>query len=309
MTSKHQMLVDAQTALSFVVEQNAHVEQKVNKTIYPEITYQTLVPVDTSAHPFTQTVIFYSSDMFGKADWINGNADDVPMAGTDRTMHQSSVYTAAIGYGYGWEEVNQAIRQGVNLQADDAVAARRAYEEMVQRVAYTGDTSKNMKGLLNYPGIAIQAAAGKIETLTEDQILEAVNNLILATATATLYSSIADTVLFSPTVLNYMATKRLGDTQSTLLEFIRKNNTYTAMTGQPLTIRALLQLANAGTANASRTIAYRRSDDVMKMHIPMPHRFLQVWQRGPLSWEVPGVFRLGGLDIRKPVEVRYLDGL
>lgn len=301
--------VDAQTAMAFVVEQNAHIEQKVNKTVYPEITYQNMIPVDTSAHPFTQTVVFFSDDMFGQAKWVNGNADDIPMAGTNRNMHKSAVHTAAIGYGYGWEEVNQAVRLGYNLQADDAVAARRAYEEMVQRIAYFGDPSKNMQGLLNYAGIAIQAATGKIETLTEDQILQHFNNLVLDTAIATNYTSIADTVMVSPRVLNYLATKRLGDTQETLLAWLLKNNTYTAMTGRPLLIRALLELEKAGSAGVSRSIGYRRSDDVMKMHIPMPHRFLPVWQRGALTWEVPGVFRLGGLDIRKPVEVRYLDGL
>jgi len=41
----------------------------------------------------------------------------------------------------------------------------------------------------------------------------------------------------------------------------------------------------------------------------MPHRFLPVFQGGPLHWVVPGVFRLGGLDIRRPKEVRYIDGI
>lgn len=303
------IMVDAQTALAFVLSQNVHIEQTVNKTVYPEITYQKMIPVDTSAHPFTQTVAFMSSDMYGKADWINGNADNIPLAGTTRAMFKSAVHTAAIGYGYGWEEVNQAIKMGFNLQADDAVAARRAYEEMMQRVAYSGDASKGMQGLLNYAGVAIKAAAKKVELMTEDEVLAEINGMILDVATATKYTSIADTVLLPARVLNYLATKRLGDTQITLLEWIMKNNTYTATTGQPLTIRMLLELETAGTGNVSRSIAYRRSDDVLKMHIPMVHRFLPVWQRGPLTWEVPGVFRLGGLDIRKPAEVRYVDGL
>jgi hypothetical protein len=56
-------------------------------------------------------------------------------------------------------------------------------------------------------------------------------------------------------------------------------------------------------------VAYRRNPQVLKLHVPMPHRFLPVYQDGPLNFVVPGVFRLGGLDIRRPKEVRYGDGI
>src|SRR5690606_4934130 len=128
-------------------------EREVNETVYPDIQYPGLIPVDTSAHPFAQTVTYYSSDKFGKAGWINGNADDIPLAGTELTQHKTSVYTAGIGYGYGWEEINHAIMLGVNLTADDAKAARRAYEEMVDRVSFKGDAEKGFKGLIDYNGV------------------------------------------------------------------------------------------------------------------------------------------------------------
>jgi len=48
---------------------------------------------------------------------------------------------------------------------------------------------------------------------------------------------------------------------------------------------------------------------VLKMHIPMPFRFLPAWQTGPMKFDVPGIFRVGGVDIRRPKAVRYLDGI
>lgn len=303
---------DAQAATGFVVSQTTHVEQAVNETVYPDIQYPSLIPVDTSAHPFAQTVTYYSGDKFGKAGWINGNADDIPLAGTELTQHKTSVYTAAIGYGWGWEEVNVAMMTGRNLQNDDAMAARRAYEEMVDRVALAGDADKNFDGLLDNAGVTATSATNGdwLGTgTTEDQILQDVNDVVMSIATDTLYTSVADTLLMSPERLNYLATVRLGDTNMTLLQFIRANNTYTAMTGQPLTIRGVRGLSTAGAGVTQRMIAYRRSPDVLKLHIPMPHRFLPVFQDGPLRWVVPGVFRLGGLDIRRPKEVRYVDGI
>jgi hypothetical protein len=303
---------DAQAALGFVRAQATHVETTVNATVYPDIQYTELVPVDTSAHPFAQTVTYYSSDQFGKADWINGNADDIPLAGTELAEHKTSVYTAAIGYGYGWEEINVAMMMGRNLQADDAAAARRAYEEMVDRVMLRGDSTKNFSGLINYPGItAAGATYGDWDGTgtNEDQILADINVGILGIANDTLYTSIADTILLPPAKINSLATRRLGDTSLTILEFLRKNNTYTAMTGQPLTIRALRGLETAGVGQTARMVAYRRDPQVLKAHIPMPHRFLPAHQAGPLRIVVPGVFRIGGLDIRRPKEVRYIDGI
>jgi len=304
---------DAQAGFGFVVAQAAHIEKQVNKAVYPDIQYSALIPVDTSAHPMTQSVIYYSSDAFGKANWVNGNAADIPKVGTERNMFKTSVYTAGIGYGYGWEEVQNAMLYGINLSADLAMAARRASEEMIDEVALRGDTGKNFLGLFNYSGITTAAAAtGNWPAVTladADLILADVNLALMGIATDTLQTSMADTLLMSAERLQLIASRRLPNTTMTIMEFLRINNIYTLSTGQPLTIRAALGLGTAGAGGVQRMVAYRRSPDVLKLHIPMPHRFFPVWQSGPMSWEVPGLFRLGGLYIRRPKEVRYIDGI
>ena len=306
------MQYDAQAALGFLINQTSHIEQQVNEIVYPDIQYPELIPVDTSAGEFSKSVTYYSADKYGEANWINGNSDDIPLAGTEMTKFQTPVYTAAIGYSFGWEEVNQAMLLGHNLQGDDAAAARRAYEEMVDRVAILGDSRKGFQGLINNSSVNAASATngdwGGTGT-TSDQVLEDVNNALLAVGSSTLYTSIADTLLLSFGKMNFLATTRLGDTERTLLSFLRENNTYTAMTGRPLMIRGVRGLETAGVGGTERMIAYRRDPSVLKLHVPMVHRFLPVHQAGPLRWEVPGVFRLGGLDIRRPLEVKYRDGV
>lgn len=298
-----------QAALSFVQRQKTHIETLVNKTVYPEIQYPALIPVDTSAHPFAKSVTYYSSDQFGKADWINGNSNDIPLAGSEMAQHETQVYTAGIGYAYGYEEINQAQMMGVNLQADDAMAARRAYEEMVDNVALTGDATKGFEGLIDYTGVtAADAVTGTWSTATEDQIMGDINAAILGVATDTAYTSVANTILMPFPQMNLVLTRRLSGTATTVYDYLRQSNTYTMMTGQPLTIRGVRGLETAGAASAARMVAYRRDPQVLKLHIPMPHRFLTV-QQNVLNFIVPGVFRLGGLDIRRPKEVRYIDGI
>ena len=296
-----------QAALGFAIKQQTHIEQGVNEVIYPDIQYPSLIPVDTSANAFAKTITYFSSDKFGKADWINGNSNDVPLAGTELAKHETSVHMAGIGYAWSYEEINQAQMLGANLQNEDAMAARRAYEEMVDRVALTGDAAKGFSGLINNSEVVVEAAdTGDWDSATEDQILADVNKALLGSAAATNYTSVADTLVMPNEKLNILATRRLGDTQGTILTFIQMHNTYTAMTGRPLMIRAMRGLEAAGASADARMVAYRRDPSVLKLHIPMPHRFLPVYQDGPLNYVVAGVFRLGGLDIRRPAEVRYV---
>jgi len=303
---------DAQAALGFIIAQTAHIEASVYAIRYGDIQYPNLIPVDTSAHPFAKTVTYFSSDKAGKADWINGNSDDIPMADVGHTQYETPVLTAGIGYGYGWEEINQAQMLGINLANDKAAAARRASEEMVDRIALEGDATKGMEGLFDNSAVPASGATnGDWEggVTTPDEIIQDVNGALTNVQTATNNIVLADTLLLPFGSWNYIASRRLTDTSMTILEFIRQNNVYTAQTGAPLTIRAERNLDDAGVSGDARMIAYRRSPEVLKLHMPMPHRFMPVYQTGPLRWDVPGVMRLGGLDIRLPNEISYVDGI
>jgi len=302
-------LMDAQAALGFVISQTSHIEREVNNIVYPDIQYPTLVPVDTSAPEWVKTVTYFSADKYGKADWINGNGDDMPRAGTEMAKHESSVYTAGIGYGYGLEEISQAQMLGINLASADAEAARRAYEEMVERVALFGDTSKGLKGLVNNSTVTATAATtGTWTSATAAQILADINGALIGQFTDTLFTSIADTLLLPYERYLLLATTMVSSTSDlSILNWLLANNAYTAQTGRPLTVRGIRGLSTMGTGSTARMVAYRRDPMVLKLHIPMPHRFLPAYQSGPLRVDIPGVFRIGGVDIRRPKEVSYTD--
>lgn len=308
---RHLQLLDAQAAMGFVISQTSYIERQVNEIVYPDIQYPGLIPVDTSAPEWIKSVTYYSSDKIGKADWINGNSDDIPLASTERSKFETSVHMAGIGYGYGLEEISQAQMLGIPLTADDANAARRAYEEMVDRVALAGDASKGFSGLFNFPGVtAGTAVTGNWNTATADQILADVNTALTVQASGTMFTAFSDTLLLPYSKFLLLATRKVNDQGlESILTYLQKNNVYTATTGRPLLLKGLNGLDTSGAGGTARMISYRRDPSVLKMHIPMPHRFLPVYQAGPIRWEVPGIFRLGGVDIRRPAEVRYTDGI
>lgn len=304
---------DAQVAVGFVISQASHIETEVNKIVYPETQWQQLIPIDTTAPDFVKTVTYFSVDSAGSAKWLSGNADDVPRAESERSMFETAIHTAGIGYGYGWEEINYAQRVGVPLESERVESARRAYMEFMDDVGLYGSAEKGGTGLLNNSAITPAGAPNGDwggTSSSEITILEDINDVLFAGPVFSKFTMYPDTLLLPYAKAQFLAGTRLGDTSETILDFVRRNNAVTAMTGQPLTIRGVRGLETAGTGNTTRMIAYRKSSTVLKMHVPMLHRFLMPYSPGPLRVDVPGVFRTApGVDIRQPAGVTYRDGI
>lgn len=302
--------MDAQAALGFLVSQLTHIEPQAYEIRYADIQYPMLVPVDTSAPEWIKSVTYYSMDKRGAADWINENADDIPKADIESSEFETGVHAAGIGYGYGIGELNQAQYLGIPLTARKAMAARRAAEEMIDRIALLGDTAKGFDGLIDHPDVtATGAENGDWDNSTPDEIIDDVNQALSLVQVATNNTVQANTLLLPYVRFNRLASRRLTDSAVSILDFVRRYNVYTATTGQELTIRGIRRLDDAGVSASARMVAYRRDPEVLKLHMPMPHRFFPPWQSGAFRWEIPGMFRLGGLDIRLPSEIKYVDGI
>jgi hypothetical protein len=307
-----------QAAMSFLIRQTTMIEPAVYALQYQEIQYPALLPVDFSAPEWIQSVTYFSMDGVGQAQWFSGLAHDVPKVELTKEKFETGVSMAAIGYGYTLEELGTAQLLGMNLTADKAALARRVAEEKIESVAFVGDATKGYTGLVNAstPTSAQAPADGAssartFASKTADQVLRDINAILTGIATDTVGTMLADTLLLPYSIMLDLSTRRIDAVnETTLLEWIRRNNIYTLTTGQPLLIRGVWgHLDTAGTSLSKRIVAYRRTPDVVKLHIPMPFRFLPVWQTGPMKYDVPGIFRLGGVDIRQPKAVRYLDSV
>jgi hypothetical protein len=308
-------LVNDQQAMGFLVSQTAYIEPQVIEIKYPDIQYPQLIPVDTSANEWAKSVTYYSVDKTGKAGWFHARAKDIHVADVDRAKHEVGIEMADIGYRYDLEELGQAMMiPNTNLSADRAIAARRAYEEFVDNAALRGADEKDMSGLLDYPGITTVLASNDSgdttwDTKDIDLMMDDINNALSGIYISTLQVEMADTLLLPIAGLTALGNRRIPNTDKSVMSYIKENNVYTQITGQQLLIRAVRGLETAGQNGSGRMIAYRRDPQVLKMHIPMTHRFLNVWQTGPMLFDVPGIFRLAGLEIRRPGSVRYVDGI
>jgi hypothetical protein len=94
-----------------------------------------------------------------------------------------------------------------------------------------------------------------------------------------------------------------------LLTFVQKNNSYTAITNQPLDIRPSRELATAGSGSTARMIAYEKSPDNMEFFLPGMFEFLPPFATSSMTWRVDGVMNVGQLEIYRPKTVSYRDNL
>jgi hypothetical protein len=305
-----------QAALSFLVSQISYIEPVVYRIKYPELNFRELVPIQTIGNEWVKSITFFSIDQVGAADWFHAQASDVPLADFVRAKHEVAIEMGAIGYRYNTEELQQSmLLPGTNLTTERAAAARRASEEFMHNVAMYGDTRKNWQGLTNHslPAIINTAHTWSYNLAQTSplitNILNDVNMVLTNIWQSSLGIEMADTLLVPFSALSALTLAQIPNTTMNILDWLMKNNIYTQTTGLPLTVRAVRGLDTAGAAGNGRIIAYRKDPEIIRMHIPMPHRFLPIWQRGPLVYDIPGIFRIGGLEIRRPAAMRYIDGV
>ncbi len=316
---------DAQ-ALAFIQAQAFKVNQQVYEARFPDWDFGRLVFVDTTGPAWSPGVLTYTSDLTGAAKWQSGYAKDIPLADVGQAMQQSAFHLAAIGYQYNIEEVNTAIQIGAGLPARRARAAKLAYTKFMWDLTITGSTEKGKAGLVNNalvtPVAATNDGTGSARhwiandgtvTKAATQILRDVNQALTGTNIATNTLEYADTLLMPVEAYNLIAStpfNALGN--DTILSWLLKTNVYTLTTGRPLTIRGVPFLRTASTQTVTgggRLVAYKNDENYVKLNLPMPHQFLPVYQDGPLNWQVPGIFRTGGIDLQTTATFYYLDGI
>ncbi len=315
-----EFLVDAQVGRAFLTPQLYRIETEVYMRKYPSFDFGQLMTVITDGDHWDVGTVFYSMDQVGKAEFLAGKAFDMPYASTLMNQHTHAFHLAGIGYEWSVQEMQRAAKLGRSLSSDKAMAADQAAQAFLWSIAMTGRTpgaatsEKGWTGLVNNASVPSAQVpndgtgpARTFASKTDAQVLRDINEALIAVHTATGETHVANTLLLPTSTYQELASRRLGDTADTLLDFIRQKNAYTALTGQSLTIRATRALETAGTGNSKRLIAYDNSREVIRFHLPGPHQFLPPFQKGSMVYEVGGIMNVGGVEIRLPKAIVYRD--
>ncbi|MES2339308.1 MAG: major capsid family protein [Pseudomonadota bacterium] len=313
---------DAQEALFFLVSQLAYTEAGLFERSYQPMQYKDLIPQDYSAGEANDTIRYEIYDEVGEMDDINPASDDIPTADAFYADKTFGIHHSAIGYEYTTQELRATAFLRRPLPERKLHAAMNAYERFLNVVGLSGRAKKNLTGLLNNTtvahavapsGLAWSAASG----ITPAQIISDFNFGLNAVWAGSKFTVIPDTVAVPSFAWQYInavpASGTAGPFQISVLKYLLDNNLSKAK-GVNLNIVPVYRantVANGGTgpgaSAASRTVYYRKSDQDLVQHVPLPLRFLAPQLVG-LKVKIPGEARYSGVEVRRPPSFYYQDG-
>lgn len=279
---------------------------------YPEFPATRVLPVSTDAGAGAQSITYRQFDSVGLMKLIASYADDLPRSDVFGKEFTTPVRSLGGSYGYSVQEIRSAMMAGVPLQQRKANAARQAYEQAVNNIAFFGDGSATyggLYGLFYNPNVTKAAATnGSWATATPDEIIEDVNKAITNVTTLTKGVETIDTVLLPLTQYGRIAsTPRSGTSDTTILEFLRRVWPGVTFTGIN-ECAALATKPSGGAGPVDVMVLLRNSLDKMSLEIPQPFEQFPPQERN-LEVVVPTHGRIGGLIVYYPLSVAIIEGI
>jgi hypothetical protein len=290
-------LDDAQQTMAFLAPQLLRVEQGTYMVRYPTADYAEFMPVDTAGSIWTAGSLFYSGDIAGKPEWFDVAADDMPYADVSRTQFLQENHMAAIGYKWNRGDLERGSQLGINVLADKADAATKTAERFIHKTGMTGDGLKFATGFINDPLMTVTSGAAITAASTAASDVAVINDALTSVEDNTAETYRADTLALPTSIYNLLASKQMPGTSMSVLAYMRTNS----VIGADITIKRTRHLNTAGSGGTKRLIAYANTPEVHRFHLPGGgHQFFPQWQKGPFSWEVPGIMAIGGYEDRIP---------
>jgi hypothetical protein len=300
--------------------------EKVAAKIYeerrPEFMAFECFPITDELHPADKTFVWQELGFIGEAKIIASGATDLPMVDAFIRENHARVAMVGEGFRYTTDDVRAMQKTGRSAMELKSRSAKRASDYKTNRIAWFGDRQSHIPGFLSAKnvtrvspaaaaaspnGTGWNASSGK----TAEEILVDIGNLVEAPFRATQGVEAADTVVISSDEYSYISTTRVnaGYNSDTILKAAKdihpqiEFKKVSELNDVPANL-----LPVPGSAAANVAASYRRSDDVLRMELPL------MWtQRGPqehgLSFMVPCEAKTAGVIVHRPLAVATMQGI
>ncbi len=300
---------DAKTSL-FLAQQLETIESAVYNIEYPELKWRRFIPVDGSYDEGVETISYYEYDMFGMAEWIANYAKDLPNVSIRGEKFSSTVEGIGASYHYSTQDLRAAAFANIPLTSELAEAAAEFIERKLDEAAAFGAPELNMGGFTNATNVPIDTAAdnGAGSTFwvdkTSDQILADLHALTVAQWEETVELHPPTNLILPTSLYGLIATKRIGvDVGTTVLQMFGQMNPWVSVQG----VDSWNRLETASATGTPRIVCYKKNPRVVKAAMPMEVKQYEP-ERRSLGFSNPLEARFGGVLVRMPLAMRYLDG-
>lgn len=313
-----------QTSVFFARELD-YVKSQSYDVEYPELTALQLFPISSEADPGAETVTYYTYDKQGLAKVIDNYSTDLPRADVDGKPSYAKIKSIGASYGYSVQEMRASKLAGKGLDTRKAESARYAVDNMINKIAWAGDATSGLMGVLSQgqsiPFYTIGAGATTNKTKwTEkdaDEILNDINGMAKQVAKTTKNVERPDTLCVPADVYMDIATRRIPHTETTVLSFLLEHSPYIKNIVSTAELDAdspetnpYAEGAPGVSANAGVGVAFLFKNDARKLSLENPLPYIQHnIQIHNLETTVPCEARTAGVIVYYPLACLIATGV
>lgn len=290
----------------FLARELEYIIPEVFETEYADIKYSNVLPVTAEAGPAADSITYRIYNHQGRMKVIQDKAQDLPRTDIVRREVTQPVRSIGGSFAYTFQEMRAAQSSpSISLDQRRANAARRAYEETVQEIAYFGDAPSGIKGFFNNDQVDKLVPDKWFDSASSaDECLQLLNEAPTRIVQNSNMKERPDTMLVPFSVYRYVSTTpRSTTSDTTILEFFLRTNPYiTAI--EP--INELEASKSGGKLSKDRVMIYKRDPMKLEFHLPQPLEFLPPERKG-FEYSVAAHARVGGLSLYYPKSVMVLE--
>lgn len=296
-----------------VLQSLDHLEKKLTEVVYTELRAARFIPMVTDVEPGARSYSFLVMDKVGQAAVATGRGKNLPRVDAFFTSNTSAIGSYGAMYGYTTGELRGialAAKRGVAIDLQ-GIRSRLCAETIARKVdkvcAFGDDNDTRIKGFLNNSNVTVESAAADWESLSPEELVDELFRLADTQFIVSDETFNATTILL-PTLYHRLVAKRAMGLAAniTVLEFFL-NSMRAAK--RPIDVESWPQLDLADAARTGpRAVAYVRDVDVAGSIIPLPFQSQPPQAKG-LEWEVPCEGECGGVAVKQPLGMLYMDGL
>lgn len=301
--AKKNIRLDAQQTAT-LAKQLEHVFAKTYDVKYPELRARDFIPVDNSVSPAAEYYVHRQWDMIGMAVIIASYADDLPAVDAIVKEFPGPIKSMGASYKYSFQDLRRAAQTGSQLETRKARAARRAHEQLHDSIGALGNAAAGLGGFLNNGNVPIISPDNDPwSAATPLDVIADLNKLANSIPVATNHTFAPNTLLCDTASFQLISTTPISaDNSMTILKFFLETHPHITDIDQ------WYKLDTAGVGATNRVVAYDRSDEVLSLVIPQEfEQFAAVVKN--LVYIVNTHSRTGGVTIRHPLAIAYMDGV
>ena len=300
----------ADDASVFFARELDYVKTKSYDVEYPEFTALNLFPITSEADPGAETVTYYTYDKTGAAKVIQNYSTDLPRADVNGKPSYAQVKSLGDSYGYSAQEMRASRLAGKSLDTRKGESARFQIDNLNNIIAWRGDEESGLMGVLSEGQsiplyTVLEGAESKKTKWTEktaDEILADVNGMAKQVARVTKNVERPDTLCLPAEVYMDISTRRIPDTSTTVLAFIKEHSPYIKHIVSAAELDADSVETNPyAAAEGGQGVAFLFKNDERKLALENPMPFYQYpLQVKGLETIIPCEARTAGVIVYYP---------